>query len=555
MPRGARGQRGLHLTDADQPRLAQGRALGDQRLGAGEDGALAGPVVGFAVRLLHQARHGGGRKVRQRQPAAGLRHEDAGGAARGLGGDEAVGKVHLHPEVPRKLGVALLQLVEMLDRADQHDLHVHIHRLRLQRHRAHRRAHRARLLDLQPGVAQEAAQLLPDQRVGHQVAQMQHQEAAVRLEQAAGADAREVGHQHVVLGLVFDAAEQGAELRVVLDDHRRAAQALVVHHQVHAVARQRGLQRLAPAFIVGFEHLEQLDVFQHVALDLVQPGAELDRILDLFLQSDPDGLQLVLQHRTHHLAAQLGAGLVHDPLHGAGLLQEAVDLAMQLVLGPVELGAALARQFGRLLFGQRLAVLAAQGEHQVPVLAAQGKVALLGKTGQLGIGHGLLREVGLLDLFAAGLEFLPLQPLRHLDLQRLDQRGHELAQLAPLPGGHSQGARALGRVEVVQVAQVRRHGPAGRHGLHQLLQQRGAPAADLAQHKQVVAGLLQGEPKASRGFGPLLADPGQGVAQQLGGVDKAELRGVEGEPQLAGGQAGYRHGRSGGRVQGALVQA
>jgi hypothetical protein len=205
--------------------------------------------------------------------------------------------------------------------------------------------------------------------------------------------------------------------------------------------------------------------------------------------------------------------------------------------------------------GQRLAVLAAQGEHQVPVFAAQGKVALLGKPGQLGIGHGFLREVGLFDAFAAALELLALQPLGHFDLQRLDQRGHELAQLATLPRGHAQGARALGRVEVVQVAQVRRHGTAGGHGLHQLLQQGGAPAADLAQNEQVVAGLLHRQPKARGGFGPLLADPGQGVAQQLGGVGKPQLRGVEGEPQIAGGQAGYRHGRSGGRVQGALVQA
>ena len=263
----------------------------------------------------------------------------------------------------------------------------------------------------------------------------------------------------------------------------------------------------------------------------------------------------MLQHRTHHLAAQLGTGLVHDPLHGAGLLQEAVDLAVQFVLGPVELGAALARQFGRLLLGQRLAVLATQGEHQVPVFAAQGKVALLGKPGQLGIGHGFLREVGLFDAFAAALELLALQPLGHFDLQRLDQRGHELAQLAALPRGHAQGARALGRVEVVQVAQVRRHGAAGGHGLHQLLQQGGAPATDLAQNEQVVAGLLHRQPKARGGLGPFLADPGQGVAQQLGSVGKPQLRGVEGEPQIAVGQAGYRHGRSGGRAQGALVQA
>jgi hypothetical protein len=55
--RGARGQRGLHLGHTDQPRMAQGGALGDQRLGAREDGTLAGLVVGFAVRLLHQTRH------------------------------------------------------------------------------------------------------------------------------------------------------------------------------------------------------------------------------------------------------------------------------------------------------------------------------------------------------------------------------------------------------------------------------------------------------------------------------------------------------------------
>ncbi len=455
----------------------------------------------------------------------------------------------------RKLGVALLQLVEMLDRADQHDLDIDVHRLGLQRHRAHGRCQGAGFFDLKPAIAQEAAQLLPHQRIGHQVAQVQHQEAAVGLEQAAGADAREIGHENVVLGLVFDAAEQGAKQGVVLDDHRRATAAPVVHHQVHAVTRQRGLQRLAAGLVVGLEHLEQLDVVQHVMLDLIEPGAELDRVLDLLLQPEPDRLQLVLQQRPHHLAAQLGPGLVHDPLHRAGLLQEAVDLAVQFVLGAVELGPTLARQLGGLLLGQRLAVVAAQREHQVAVFAAQREVSGFGKRRERGVGLGLLRQVGFFDRLAAGFELLALQPLGHLGLQRANQRGHQLAQLAPLPRRHAQRARMLRCVEVVQVTQVGRNGPARRHRLHQLLQQRGAPAAHFAQHEQVVARLLQGQAEARGRLGPLLADPGQGLVQQLGGVGKSQLRGIDGDPQFAGGQAGDRHGVSVGWAQRALDRA
>ena len=291
----------------DQPAGAGGaqrRAFHHQRLGAGEDRALARLVVHLAVSLLQQARHRGGGEMRQPEIAAGVRDEDRRSAA-GLGaGRKAFGKVHLDAEAARELRVFLLQFVILFARTDQDDLGIDIHRLGFQRNCRDRREGGARLFDLQPAAAQKAPQLLPHQRVGQQVAQMQHQETAVRPVQAAGADPGKIGHQHIVLGLVFDAAEQRAEQGVVFDDHRRAVQAVVVHDQVDPVAGQHGAQRLAPDILIGIGNLEQLQILQHVMHDLVQIGAELDRILDLLLQSDADLLKFVIQQRLHDLAPQ-----------------------------------------------------------------------------------------------------------------------------------------------------------------------------------------------------------------------------------------------------------
>ena len=165
----------------------------------------------------------------------------------------------------------------------------------------------------------------------------------------------------------------------------------------------------------------------------------------------------------------------------------------------------------------------------MPALAAQAKLQRLGKGVQGGKSLRLLGLVGFFDALALGPEVGTVQALGYVGLQRARELLHALAQHTALPCGQAQGAGALGGIEVVQVAQVR--GDAALRGglLHGLVQQRGAATADLAQHEQVVVGLLHAQTKACGGFGALLADPGQGQVLQLGGAGKAQAVGGNGQ--------------------------
>ena len=332
----------------------------------------------------------------------------------------------------------------------------------------------------------------------------------MRLEQAAGADAGEIGQQGIVLGLVLDAAEQRTKGRVVFDDHGRAAAALVVHHQIHAVARQDIGQFLLAQFLVDLGDAEQLQLVEHILHHLVQVGRELDRILDLLAQRESDLLQLMREQRLDHLAPQRRQAFVLEPLQRPRLIEKARDFLAQRLLGLIDLGAALLGQRARLALGQRVALVAQQREHEVAVLAVEREMARVGKRVKRGKGLGLLGLVGLLDVLALSPEVRPIQALRDLALQRLDQLRHQLPKQPPLAAGQAQRARTLGCVEVVQIAQVRRHRPARRLLLHFRLQQRGAATAHVAEDKQVVVRLRHGQAEMSRRMGPLLTDPGHG---------------------------------------------
>jgi hypothetical protein len=74
----------------------------------------------------------------------------------------------------------------------------------------------------------------------------------------------------------------------------------------------------------------------------------------------------------------------------------------------------------------------------------------------------------------------------------------------------------------VEIAEIRRGRAPGRGLDHGLMEQRGAAAADLAKHEQVVIGLVHVEAEVGRAFRPLLADPGQGLVEQFGGVGKPQ---------------------------------
>jgi hypothetical protein len=335
-----------------------------------------------------------------------------------------------------------LQRVILLDRADQHDLHVDIHRLGLQRNRHQRAGHgRAAFLDLQAAAAQKAAQPLPQALVAEQVAQVQQQKAAVRLQQAARADVGKVGHQHFRLGLVLDAAKQAAQLRVVFDDHGRAAAACVVHGKVHAAAREQVFERGLALFLAaaGFgarlRWLEKVELVQQLAFYLIEPAAELHGVLDLLLEVAADVLQVALQQRRDGLAPQFHERLVARLLERAHGVEKARDLGAQLLLGGLDRGAALARQGVGFFFGERLAARAQQREHHAPVLAREAKVPRLGKRIERGKSLRLLRVPVAFDALHLSLVVGRREAFGDFALQRLGQLGHGLAQLPPLARG------------------------------------------------------------------------------------------------------------------------
>lgn len=181
---------------------------------------------------------------------------------------------------------------------------------------------------------------------------------------------------------------------------------------------------------------------------------------------------------------------------------------------------------------QRLAVVVALGEHHAALLPDQSEVAGLGQGAQGGEGLLFLGLVVRLDALAVGLDVRGQQPFRDLGLQRPGQICHPLAQQAAPAGRQAQRDGMLRRLEVVEVAEVRGHRPAGGFPGHHLAQQRGAPAADFAEHEQVVVRLrhLQSEPRSL--LGPRLPDPGQRFLQQLGRLGKPQRRGIDAQAQV-----------------------
>ena len=395
--------------------------------------------------------------------AAGVRDKNRRGATGVGAGHKTLGKIHLGAKMAGEFRRRLLQFVILFARTDQHQLDLDIDRFRHQRHRRNRRKRHARLLDLQAAAAQEAPQLFPHQRIGQHVAQMQHQKPAVRLQQAAGADARKIGHQHVVLGLVFDAAEQRAEQRVVLDDHRRAGQAAVVHHQVDAVTRQHALQR----FLLAFHRPSPLwnsSRLSNTSWAIASSQAlSLAASLICFFKPGADRLHFALQQRLHHLPPQRRQRFVHRTLQRLGFFDVAGDLGTQFLLGPLHLGAAGFRQCQHLVLGQRLPLLADEGEHHAPLVAVQRKAARLGKRRQLGIVLCHFVLPGFLDALALDLVILSFQPLRNFALQGFHRLRQQLAQQPPLAGRQAQRQRPLRRIEVVEIAEIGRHPFARRH--------------------------------------------------------------------------------------------
>ena len=251
----------------------------------------------------------------------------------------------------------------------------------------------------------------------------------------------------------------------------------------------------------------------------------------------------MVEQRFGDLAAQLLQRFIALALQGAGGVEEASDLGTQLLFGGFDFGAAFARECVGVGLGQGLALGADECEHHVPALAGQAKLQSFGQGIQGGKGLRLLGFVGLFDALALGAEVGAVQALGNIGLQRARDLLHALAQQAPLSRRQAQGAGALGGVKVVQVAQVRWHRAQRRRLLHGLVQQCGAAAAHLAQHKQVVVRLLQPQAKTGGRLGALLANPGQGQVPQIGRAGKTQTVGGDAQAQLGRGKWDSGHGQ------------
>ena len=238
-------------------------------------------------------------------------------------------------------------------------------------------------------------------------------------------------------------------------------QAVVVHDQVDAVAGQHGGQCVAPDILIGFGNLEQLQILQHVMHDLVQIGAELDRILDLLLQSGADLLKFVIQQRLHDLPPQGRKRLVHHTLHRPGLVEIAGDLRAQFLFGLSDPGAAFLGQRKHFVLGIGAPLFSQQREQYVAGFAMHRETARFGVGLEFGVGLGFFRLVRLLDARTVCSEILPVQSQRYFRLQRFRHLRHQLFQQTPLPGRQAQGAGSFRRIEVVQIAQVGRDRLAG----------------------------------------------------------------------------------------------
>ena len=364
---------------------------------------------------------------------------------------------------------------------------------------------------------------------------MEQQKAPVRAQQAAGADAGEIGHQHLAIGLVFDAPQQLTVGRVVLLHHRRALQVVVVHRHIHAQSVQQALQGLQPqAVVLVVAGLEQLDMLKYLLLQGLQPGLQPRLLGGDGVQALANVLPFTLEQGPHDLAAQCRQPLVADMFQRMRLFQKAGDLLAQAGFIQVDLGALLRAQAHGLACCQGLALIVLAGEHQMTLVTHQAEMPRLGVGVEFGIGARLLALEGLFDALAPGLDIGFCQAAGNVGLQAPDQLQHVLAQLATFASGQAQRQWPLGLRHMVQKQQVgRRRADAG-HIVHELAHERGAAGADLTHHQQVVVRHDHAQAEPGRRFGTPLAYPGQGLILQRTRAGKAQFARIHPAQQVLG---------------------
>ena len=182
---------------------------------------------------------------------------------------------------------------------------------------------------------------LPGHRPAQHLAGIQDQVAAVGPVQGARPDQMEVGQERAHLGAMLDTTEQAIVVRVLLEDHRRAAEIAVVDDQVHPVFAEQGeaVLRLGGG-AVGARALggcdDRLDVLDDVLAQVVEVGENVGQVTVAGLQGIDQMADRVAGRLVVQLAQPVPGFADPDRRLPEGLLElflQGLDLALDRLPG------------------------------------------------------------------------------------------------------------------------------------------------------------------------------------------------------------------------------
>ena len=402
-------------------------------------------------------------------------------------------------------------------------------------------------LDLHFRGLQGALEGLPHPRFHDGVHQVQHQVAAVGLDERPGVDLGEIGAPQA--GTVhdpLDGAEQVAVVGERFHDHRRSFQFCVVHQQVDLVGMQHRFRRgghehaHGPLHLLA-HHLQAVQVFRHVG----QHGLYV--LLHL-------GVVVAFQQRLGEVA---GRAHEHEPVHLFGLAlhfllqfahvqEDGVDLFLQGLVGFLKFFQFLVRKAplgGHFLQLQQVHRLPVHNGHDVRPLDLAHLHVHQHEAGIAHLGFQVLEElaglpvVRLNDLVLAGDVFLALEKLRNVALHRFQKGLHVGLEGAALARRKAQQDGFFRRLEVVDEAQVVGRGFRVRAVAQQPLDHGQLADAHGPGDEDVVALALHAHAEAKGIHPPPLADD-VGLLVHLAGMGEGQRCGVERPAHLFGREGG-----------------
>ena len=417
--------------------------------------------------------------------------------------------------------------------ADEH--HLHIERDRLGGEGGgHEHPGLEAFLDADAAVAQPLLERLPRERLAEQHTRIEHQVAAVRSVQRAGLDMPIIADQRAELGAHLDAADQVGVGRIRLDDHRRAAQIAIVHDDVEMILVERragvrlqpqrhilpcrgAILHLLPLSGGAQLDLEVVGMLRDVSLHIQQIGEHIGP-RGIFGRQPLEGLA---DGRRGDLLIEVRQAVVGCFLDLAHLTESALQRLLQRLAALVERLLFRVRQRIELLLRHRFAVASRRDPHaggradQREALLARGGVQLAQAI--IPLVRQLARDrVAMLGILVAGERL----GQRIGDTQ--EQRVHLIAQLASPAGRQPDGLRAIGVLEIVDVAPVGRHRPSGSPVFEKTRERRRLACAAGTHREDVVARIRHLDAELDGARGTRLADDALQL-RRVGGGGEGEM--------------------------------